>query len=53
MSVLVISMSVTKTRKEAVETAETAGAGKDGTESKGEYPENLAQVLNIRYPVTF
>ena len=42
---------MTKTREEAIETAETAktakaietaGTSKDGEKSKGEYPENLA-----------
>ena len=46
------STPVTETRKEAVETAETAGEGRDGKESKCEYP-NLVQVLCIRYPITF
>ena len=52
VSVLAISTPVTGTREEAVEVAEsieitktvkTAEVGKDGEDSKGEYP-NLAQV---------
>ena len=43
---------VTETRKEVIETAETAGEGKDGEESKGEYP-NFARVPCIQYPITF
>ena len=62
---LAISMSVTETRGEAVETigtaetieiveaVETTGAIKEGKKSKGEYPENLAWVQYIRYPITF
>ena len=46
------STPVTETREEAVETAETAGEGKDGEESKGKYP-NLAQVPYNRHPITF
>ena len=48
-------MPVTETREKTVETAkavESAEVGKDDAESKGEYP-NLAQVLCIRYPITF
>ena len=54
-------MPVTGTREEVVEAAESVGTtdavetakvGKDDEESKGEYP-NLAQVLCIRYPITF
>ena len=55
VSVSLTSTLVTRTRKETVETAEaieTAKIAKDGEESKGEYP-NLAQVLCIRYPITF
>ena len=55
MSVLATSTQVTETRKEIVETAEvveSAKVGKDGVNSKGEYP-NLTQVLCIRYPITF
>ena len=55
LSVLATSMSVTKTREETVGTAEaveSAEIGKDGAESKDEYP-NLAQVLCIRYLITF
>lgn len=51
---------MTITREEVFETAETAEAvetaeaSKDDKESKGsEYLGNLAQVLCIRYPVTF
>ena len=53
---------MTGTRKKTVETAEvvetakavgTAGIGKDGKESKGEYPENLAQVPYIWYLIIF
>ena len=39
--------SVIRTKKEAVKTDETAGASKNGKESKGEYLENLIQVLCI------
>ena len=55
-------MPVTRTREKAVEITKTAktdkivgtiGAGKDGKESESEYPENLAQVPFIRYPITF
>ena len=62
VSVLATFTLVTMTREEIVETAkalETAKAvqiartGKNGKESKGEYPENLAQVLCIRYPIIF
>ena len=45
VSVLATSIPVTKTRKEAVEiteVAESVGADKDGKESKGKYPKNLA-----------
>ena len=51
-SVLATSTPVTETRKEAVETAETTGEGRDGKESKSEYP-NLARVPYIWYPITF
>ena len=40
----------------AMETAKAVGTaeiGKNGKESKGKYLENLAQVLCIRYPITF
>ena len=56
------STPVTETKKETVETpeavetakiVETTGTGKDGKKSKGEYPENLAQVPCIRYPINF
>ena len=50
--VLATSTPVTETRGEAVETAETTGEGKDGKESKEEYP-NLAQVPYIRYSIIF
>ena len=61
------STPVTKTREKTVETAKTveiaktvetaeavefAEVGKDGAESKGEYP-NLVRVLFIQYPITF
>ena len=55
VSVSAISMPVTGTREEAVETVEaveTAKISKDGEKSEGEYP-NLAQVPCIRYPITF
>ena len=48
-------MPVTKTREEAVKTAEaieTVKVGKNGKENKSEYP-NLVQVLCIQYPITF
>ena len=50
MSILTTSTPVTGTKEEAVETAktaetakaiETAGAGKNGKKSEGEYPKNL------------
>ena len=53
MSVLTTFMSVIGIREEAVETTETARASKNGKKSKGEYLENFAQVLCIRYPITF
>ena len=60
MPVLLTFTSVTGTRKEAIETAETAkvvetvGAGKDSKKSKGdEYLRNLVQVLYIQYLITF
>lgn len=68
MSVLVTSMPVTRIRVKAVEKAEidktakaietaktikTAGAGKNGKWSEGEYLENLVQLPYIRYPITF
>ena len=39
--VLATSTLVTKTREEAVEAIETAGADKDGKENKDKYLENL------------
>ena len=45
LSVLVIFTPVTRTRKKAVKTtevAESAGANKDGEESKDKYLKNLA-----------
>ena len=62
VSVLATSTSVTETKEETIETAETVetakadeivGTGKDGRKSKGEYPENLAQIPCIRYPINF
>ena len=58
MSVLTTSTPVIETREKVVETAkavETTGAGKDGKKSEGDknLRSNLAQVLCIRYPVTF
>ena len=47
---------VTKTRIEAVETGkmvEFDGANKNSKESEGKYPENLVQVLCIRYLINF
>ena len=55
VSVSATSTPVTETREEAFGTAkviETAEAGKDGEESKGEY-QNLARVPCIRYPINF
>ena len=46
---------MTETKEEMVDIAEaieSAKVSKDGTESKGEYP-NLAQVPCIQYPITF
>ena len=60
MSVSKTSIPVTGNKEEAIEAAkfvkiaeaiETVGVGKDGKESKGEYP-NLARVLSIWYPIT-
>ena len=53
VSVLAISIPVTETRKEAVEIAGATGASKNGKKSKSDYPENLAQVPCIRYPIIF
>ena len=57
--VLATSTPVTETREEAVteaveiaKTVESTKFGKDGAESKGEYP-NLARVPCIWYPITF
>ena len=47
VSVLVISMPITGTKKKAVETIETAGANKDGKKSESEYQKSLIQVLCI------
>ena len=55
LSVSAISTSVTGTRKEEVEAAESVGTvkvGKDDKKSEGKYP-NLAQVPCIRNPITF
>ena len=61
VSVSVTSTPLTGTREKAVETVkairtaevvEIAEVGKDGEESKGEYP-NLARVPCIRYLITF
>ena len=43
MPVLATFILVIETRREAIETTEIAEEGKEGEESKGEYP-NLAQV---------
>ena len=57
--VLATSTPVTETRGgaigivETIEAIETAGAGKDDKESKGEYPKNFAQVLCIWYLIIF
>ena len=48
--VLTTSTPVTGNREEI---GEALGAGKNDEESKDGYPENLAQVLYIRYPITF
>ena len=62
VSVSATSTPVTRTREKTVETAKametakaikTAGTGKDGKKSESEYPENLARVLCIRYPINF
>ena len=50
--VFAISTQVTKAGKKT-ELVDAAGTGKDGKNSNGEYPENLAQVPCIRYPITF
>ena len=55
VSVSATSTPMTKTRKEAVETAkavDTTKIGKNSEESKGEYP-NLAQIPYIWYPIIF
>ena len=44
---------MTRTRDEAIETAETVGVSKDDKENEDEYPENLVWVLCIWYPITF
>ena len=54
--VLAIFTPLTETREETVETAktvETAETSKDGGKSKSEYPDNLARVLCICYPINF
>lgn len=55
MLVLVNSTLVTVTRKKAVETAETIGdVGASENGKSGKYRKtNFAQVLCIRYPITF
>ena len=56
VSVSATSTPVTGTKEEMVETAkavETPGTSKDGGKSEGEYPENLAQVSCIRYPINY
>ena len=56
VSVSTTSTAVTGTRGEAVETTEvveSTEADKNREVSKGKYPENLAQVLCIRYPINF
>ena len=49
VSISVTSMRVIEIKEEAVKAVKV---GKDGAEGKSEYP-NLAQVLCIRYPITF
>lgn len=56
--VLAICTPVTRTRKKAFETAETAKtaeASKNGEENEGgeNLRSNLAQILYIWYPITF
>lgn len=46
-------MPMTKIRKKAIEVVEIAGASKNGKQNEGKYPENLVQILCIRYPITF
>ena len=46
-------MPVIATRKGAVEIVETVRASKDDKKNKDKYPENLVQVLCIRYLTTF
>ena len=59
MLVLATFTPVTETKGEVVkiaeivEAVETAGAGKNGKKSEGEYPENLAQVSCIQYFISF
>ena len=56
MSVSATFTLLTETKEELVETAEaieTTEIDKDGKESKGEYPENLARVPCIWYLITF
>ena len=62
VSVPATSIPVTGTREETVESleamktakaVETAGIGKDGKKSKSKYPEDLARVPCIRYPINF
>ena len=51
VSVSATSMSVTRTRKKAIEIARAVS--KDGEESEDEYLDNFAQVSCIRYFTTF
>ena len=62
LSVLATSTPITETRDQTVETdeivetakdVETVGTSKDGKKSESGYPENLVQVLCIRYPINF
>ena len=48
---LATSMAVIGTKREVVQTVKAIG--KNGKESKGKYPKNLAQVPCIWYPITF
>lgn len=49
--ILVTSMPVTVTKKEAIETTKTVGT--DENSKGGKYLENFVQVLYIWYPTTF
>ena len=57
--VLATSTQMTETKGEALETmktvkaVKTTGAAKNGKESEGKYPKNLARIPCIQYSITF